>query len=240
MLVFGTCQCSFACMRTLAPMATARTRSKTARKRPPEQGRKHAAFARSRAHILASSVELMAQVGPSATVEQVAAHAGVATSTLYQHFTDREALFTAALVFAQNDWEQWMIAAVAPVPGDLEKLSVSTRLFLRAGQTHPNYGRMTAYSLGPIAEQLPLFTKSIRDHIQALAAKHLIATDRLEERTDAFTACLFGALITQFRKENPKRADTDVELALGLLGIPPSHAKLLAHTKLPPLTKPKA
>ena len=56
-------------------MATARTRSKAARKRPPEQGRKHAAFARSRAHILASTVELMAQVGPSATVEQVAAHA---------------------------------------------------------------------------------------------------------------------------------------------------------------------
>ena len=81
MLVFGTCQCSFACMRTLAPMATARTRSKTARKRPPEQGRKHAAFARSRAHILASTVELMAQVGPSATVEQVAAHAKMLAHT---------------------------------------------------------------------------------------------------------------------------------------------------------------
>jgi AcrR family transcriptional regulator len=182
----------------------------------------------------------MAQVGPSATVEQVAAHAGVATSTLYQHFTDREALFTAALVFAQNDWEQWMLAMVAPVPGDLEKLSVSTRLFLRAGRTHPNYGRMMAYSLGPIAEQLPLFTKSIRGHIQALAAKQLVATDRLQGRINAFTACLFSALITQFRQASPTQADNDIELALGLLGIPPARAKELAHATLPPLTKRKA
>jgi len=223
-------------MPTLAAMAKSRTRTAAARKRPPEQGRKHAAFARSRAHILASTVELMAQVGPSATVEQVAAHAGVATSTLYQHFTDREALFTAALVFAQTEWEQWMLAAIAPVPGDLEKLSLSTRLFLRSGQTHPNYGRMTAYSLGPIAEQLPLFTKSIRDHIQALAAKHMVATDRLQERIDAFTACLFGALIVQFRTANLARADNDIELALGLLGISPVRAKELAHAKLPSLT----
>ena len=224
-------------MRTLAVMATARTRTIAARKRPPQQGRKHAAFARSRAHILASTVELLAQVGPSATVEQVAAHAGVATSTLYQHFADREELFTAALVFAQTEWEQWMLAAVAPVAGDLERLSLSTRLFLRSGQTHPNYGRMTAYSLGPIAEQLPLFTKSIRDDIQALAAKRMVATDRLQERIDAFTACLFGALIVQFRKANPTRADNDIELALGLLGITPSRAKELAHATLPPLTK---
>ena len=240
MRIFGTCQCFSAGVPTLAAMAKARTRTAAARKRPPEQGRKHAAFARSRAHILASTVELMAQVGPSATVEQVAAHAGVATSTLYQHFTDREALFTAALVFAQAEWEQWMLAAVAPVPGDLEKLSLSTRLFLRSGQTHPNYGRMTAYSLGTIAEQLPLFTKSIRDHIQALAAKKLIATDRLQGRIDAFTACLFGALITQFRKASPTQADSDIELALGLLGIPPARAKELAHATLPPLTKRKA
>jgi len=224
-------------MPTLAAMAKSRTRTAAARKRPPEQGRKHAAFARSRAHILASTVELMAQVGPSATVEQVAAHAGVATSTLYQHFTDREALFTAALVFAQTEWEQWMLAAIAPVPGDLEKLSLSTRLFLRSGQTHPNYGRMTAYSLGPIAEQLPLFTKSIRDHIQALAAKKLITSDRLQGRIDAFTACLFGALIVQFRQASPARADNDIELALGLLGISPVRAKELAHATLPPLTK---
>ena len=221
-------------------MVKAVSRSKAARRPSPEQGRKRAAFARSRARILASTVELLAQAGKSPTFEQVAAHAGVATSTLYQHFADREALVTAALMFARDDWEQWMLATVALVPGDLEKISLSARLFLRSGQTHPNYGRMTARSLGRIAEQLPLLATTITMYIQALADKHLIATDRLEERTDAFTACLFGSLVTQLRKENPKRADTDVELALGLLGIPPAHAKLLAHTKLPPLTKSKA
>lgn len=216
------------------------TRSKKAQKPPPERGRKRAAFARSRARILASTVELLAQVGQSATFEQVATHAGVATSTLYQHFTDGEALRSAALMFAHDDWEQWMLATVAPVSGDLEKLSLSARLFLRSGQTHPNYGRMTAYFLGPIVEQLPLHTNTITSHIHALAAKHLIATDHLQERTAAFVNCLFGGLVGQLRHENPARADYDVELALGLLGVPPAHAKFLAHTKLPPLTKPKA
>jgi len=220
-------------------MVNARKRSKAARRLPPERGRKHAAFARSRAHILSATGELLAQVGPSATMEQVAAHAGVATTTLYQHFTDRDALFTAALVSALVDWEQWMLATVAPVSGDLEKLCLSARLFLRSGQTHPNFGRMTARSLGSVAEQLPLFSKSITSHIHGLATKHLIATDRLQERIDAFAVCLVGALIVQFRQENSTRADSDIELALGLLGIPPAHAKQLAHTKLPPLTKPK-
>lgn len=215
-------------------------RPKTVRRLPPDQGRKRAAFARSRARILASTVELLAQVGQSATFEQVATHAGVATSTLYQHFTDGESLRSAALMFAHDDWEQWMLTTVAPVSGDLEKISLSARLFLRSGQTHPNYGRMTAHALGPIAAQLPLLAQPITSHIRALATKHLIATDHLQERTDAFTACLFGALIGQLRHENPARADYDVELALGLLGIPPAHAKFLAHTKLPAFTKPKA
>jgi AcrR family transcriptional regulator len=87
-------------MPTLVVMVRTPRRSNVARKLPPEHGRKRAAFARSRAHILLSTVEVLANLGPSATVEQVAAHAGVATSTLYQHFADREALFTAALVYA--------------------------------------------------------------------------------------------------------------------------------------------
>ena len=221
-------------------MVKARTRSKTVRKLPPEQGRKRAAFARSRARILASTVELLAQVGPSATFEQIATHAGVATSTLYQHFPDGEALRTAASLHVHNDWERWMQAVIAPVSGDLEKLSLSARLFLRSGKTHPNYGRMTAFFLGPIVEQLPLHTNTITSHIRALAAKDLIATDHLEERIDAFAVCLFGALISQLRHENLARADYDVELALGLLGVPPAQARFLAHTKIPPLTKPKA
>jgi len=98
---------------------------------------------------------------------------------------------------------------------------------------------MTAYFLGPIVEQLPLHTNTITSHIHALAAKHLIATDHLQERTAAFVNCLFGGLVGQLRHENPARADYDVELALGLLGVPPAHAKFLAHTKLPPLTKSK-
>lgn len=215
------------------------TRSRTARRPPPEQGRKRAAVARSRARILASTVELLAQVGPNAAFEQIAKHAGVATSTLYQHFPDGEALRTAASLHVHHDWEQWMLATVASVSGDLEKLSLSARLFLRSGQTHPNYGRMTAYFLGPIVEQLPLHTNTITSHIHALAAKHLIATDHLQERTAAFVNCLFGGLVGQLRHEDAARADYDVELALGLLGVPPAHAKFLAHTKLPPLTKPK-
>jgi AcrR family transcriptional regulator len=223
--------------RTLTPMAASRPRAKTSRKKPPEQGRKHAAFARTRAHILNATIELLGGIGPSATIEQVAAHADVAPSTLYQHFTDRQELFTAALVTGHAQWEEWMRTVVQQVPGDLERFALSGRLFLRASQTHPHYARMAAHSLGAIAEQMPLFSRHSGEFIRQLAQKRLIATDRVQQRIDAYTACLFGALIVQFRNENTARADDDIELALSILGVPAARAKALAHAPLPAIAK---
>ena len=223
--------------RTLTRMATTRPRAKATRKKPPEQGRKHAAFARTRTHILNATMELLGDVGPGATIEQVAAHANVAQSTLYQHFADRQELFTAALVTGHSKWEEWMLTVVQQVPGDLERVALSGRLFLRASQTHPHYARMAAHSLGAIAEQMPLFSRLSGEFIRQLAQKRLIATDRVQQRIDAYTACLFGALIVQFRNENTARADDDIELALSILGVPAARAKALAHAPLPAIAK---
>ena len=55
-------------------------------KKSPETGRKAAYVARNRAALIKSAQAIFAELGGAATIEEVAAHAEVAVSTVYKHF----------------------------------------------------------------------------------------------------------------------------------------------------------
>jgi AcrR family transcriptional regulator len=122
-------------------------------------------MARSRAQIIAGAQEVLALVGPQATVDQIAEASNVATSTIYLHFRDRESLFAEALVTAHATWEKWAMGVAATLPRPLDQFVTMARLFVRGGSTHPQYGKMVAHSIGEIGAQLPNFTKGIGVHI---------------------------------------------------------------------------
>ncbi|MGW6277136.1 SbtR family transcriptional regulator [Kribbella sp. NPDC055071] len=52
---------------------------------------------RNRAAILAAATETFAELGPTATTEQVAIRAGVAVGTVFRHFPTKDALLTAIM-----------------------------------------------------------------------------------------------------------------------------------------------
>src|SRR5512140_1582670 len=78
--------------------------------------------------ILAAAEDVFASDGLSARMESIAAHAGVAVGTLYNHFEDRKAL-VAALVRSRRE------ALVARIDGALadvrgEPVSAQLRAYL--------------------------------------------------------------------------------------------------------------
>lgn len=206
-------------------------------KETPPRSRKHAAMERTRAQIVAGAQVVLAELGPNATIEQVAKASTIATSTIYLHFSDRDTLFTEALASAHQTWERWATSAVSTVPKELDRFVTISRLFVRAGITHPVYGKLAAHSVGMIASQLPRFTQQITAQITTLEREGVVSANQLPLRSEAFATCLFGALVSQLRRTNAKRADTTVEIALGLLGIEPREARKLAHAPLPKMKR---
>ena len=72
---------------------------------PAPGGRQAAYSARNRAALIKAAQEVLAEVGPSATIEQLAAHAQVSPTTIYKYFANKEVLFAEA--FSQL-WEEWI------------------------------------------------------------------------------------------------------------------------------------
>jgi AcrR family transcriptional regulator len=105
-------------------------------KRPYTKRRRAELEARTRLRITESAVELHGTLGPARTsVSAVAEHAGVRRSTVYRHFPDELALFTACT----SHW------AASNPPPDLEGWAAiedpEKRLRRALGELYAYYGR---------------------------------------------------------------------------------------------------
>jgi AcrR family transcriptional regulator len=64
---------------------------------------------RTRAGLVRATTELVAELGyPKVTTRAIAARAGVSEATIYRHFPDKRALFTAALLQGHQPIVEWM------------------------------------------------------------------------------------------------------------------------------------
>ena len=194
-------------------------------------------MARRRAALLRSAQQVLATLGPHATIDEFAAVAEVSIATLYKHFGSKEGLIIAAQLDAQASWEAWMNETVSAVDDELEQLVLSFRLLLRIGETHPQSAQIAARSLvaGPI--DFELFTNAVGRRVMHLVAMGVVKVDHVELRLQNVIAGLLAELARQFMtgKPNAAAADVAVEIAISLLGITPAKARKLAHAPLPPL-----
>jgi len=64
---------------------------------------------RTKAALVRAATEVVAELGyPQATTRAIAARAGVSEATIYRHFPDKRALFTAALLQGHQPILEWM------------------------------------------------------------------------------------------------------------------------------------
>lgn len=202
---------------------------------PPNAGRKSAYVARNRKALINSTQRVLADVGPSATIEQFSEAAGISVSTIYKHFKDKDALITAAIIEAMREWEAWSDGILKNVSDPFESLVMPMRLFLRSHETHPLFARMAAQNTDYVLATMASITSTLAAHVAQLTQEKILVIDKPAIRVRNVAACLFAALAHQVTDATATKTDGDnaVEVAIGMLGITPHLAKELAHGKLP-------
>jgi AcrR family transcriptional regulator len=206
---------------------------------PANAGRKSAYVARNRAALLRATQQLLAEVGPDASIDQFAEAAEISVSTIYKHFENKEALIAAAYIDAFHDWELWADELLKGIDDPLEDLVTPMRLFLRLKQSHPLYAAMAARNLADLPRYFHGTEEGLVEHIAELMKAKIIEIEYPAIRIRSISACLLAGLADQLL--NPaateKDADATVEVVLSILGISPAKAKKLAHGPLPVLNK---
>ena len=202
---------------------------------PPNLGRKSAYVARNRAALLRATQRVCAEIGPEASIDQLADAAEVSVSTIYKHFENKDALIEAAYIDAFHEWEVWTDALIEGIEDPLTELVTPMRLFLRVKKTHPLYAAMSARNLADLPKYFHGTEEGLMEHIDELLKAKIIEIDSPAIRIRSISACLLAGLADQLL--NPaateKDADSTIEVVLSILGISAAKAKKLAHAELP-------
>jgi AcrR family transcriptional regulator len=178
--------------------------------------RQAAYSARNRARLIKDAQMVLAEIGPSATIEQIAAHAEVSPTTIYKYFENKDQLFVESLEVAWLDFISW--ANLHPVPGDMLELILDNgRKLLWARKSHPLYADMLHNCLNQMPDFLVLSDKGMGKKIfSALAASGDVKQEDFEKRFVLWTNLYTGILKSIFVTEELSPSEAEVAFAIGL------------------------
>jgi AcrR family transcriptional regulator len=206
-----------------------------AKKLSPETGRKSAYVARNRMSIINAALEVLAENGLHTTMDQVAEASGMAMSTVYKHFKDKDELVATVLIEKFIEWEAWVTEKNAANTDPLEQLVFPMRMFVRMTQTHPSQAKVLLSHFGLMASITPMLEAQLINHIKDLKKAKILTLEDPTTVAKNMHAVLTFAVINQIT--NPKAAASDADLsirtALSMLGISDAKAKKLTEAKLP-------
>jgi len=191
--------------------------------------RQAAYSARNRARLIRDAQELLAEIGPSATLEQIATYAEVSPTTIYKYFENKEQLFAAAL---NEAWVGFLIWANSQkIPGDkLERVLDSGRKLFWARKTHPLFANMLHNCLNQMPDfALQADQGDAKKIFRELAKNGEIKREDFEERyllwSHIYTGLLKSVFVTQ--EITPSEAEVAFAIGLSVWGISDSKAKKL-------------
>jgi AcrR family transcriptional regulator len=198
------------------------------KKKVAEPGGRQAAYsARNRAALVKAGQEVLAEIGPSATIEQLASHAQVSPTTIYKYFENKDELFIQALAEMWKGWLQW--ASLEKAPGSrLEMVLDSGRKIFWARKTHPLFADMLHNCLEQMPNFLVLSDQGIGKKVfSEIAASGEIKQDDFDQRFVLWTNTYTGLLKSVFVYEELTAAEANVAFGIGLSvwGISDAKAK---------------
>lgn len=197
-------------------------------------GRQAAYSARNRARLIKDAQEVLAEIGPSATIEQIASHAEVSPTTVYKYFENKDQLFIEALAEAWVDFLIW--SSQIKTPGDRfeRTLDIGRRVFW-ARQTHPLFAQMLHNSLKDMSEILTLSDKGEgKKAFRAFAASGELKEDNFDERFILWNNLYNGLLKSVFVTEelSPEEANVAFGIGLSVWGVSEAKAKKIVSRPL--------
>lgn len=188
---------------------------------------------RNRLALIKSAQEVLAAIGPDATVEQFVAQAQVSPTTIYNHFYNKEALFKEALAEAWREWIDWAHGGI-PAGESLETMIDVCRKLFRVAKTHPEFSRLIS--------KLLVYPGFIIEAVQAdglLALKRVARLGSLnksefDKRTRLFSYCIAGILhgVLTTNELSPADADVSLGIALGIWNVSPARANSIVSRPL--------
>jgi AcrR family transcriptional regulator len=201
----------------------------------PDKGRKAAYVMRNREALLRSTQEVLAVKGHAVTIEDIADHAQVAVSTIYKHFSDKEALISATMLLGFAEWMTKVQSLGDHLADPLEKLVLPMRLFVRVKTTHPHHARNMVNFLEITTQFLPILETELSEHIQELTKAKLLVCDEPDVAARNLQAVLLSTVVNQVTNQKAKVEDADasIRVALRMVGISEAKARKLTESKIP-------
>lgn len=201
----------------------------------PDKGRKAAYVMRNREALLRSTQEVLAVKGQAVTIEDIADHAQVAVSTIYKHFSDKEALISATMLLGFAEWMTKVQSLGDHLADPLEKLVLPMRLFVRVKTTHPHHARNMVNFLEITTQFLPILETELSEHIQELTKAKLMVCDEPDVAARNLQAVLLSTVVSQVTNQKAKVEDADasIRVALRMVGISEAKARKLTESKIP-------
>ena len=190
-------------------------------------GNRQAAYsARNRAALIKHAQEVLAEVGPSATIEQLAAHAQVSPTTIYKYFNNKEVLFAEALNQLWEEWLNW--SGQTRSPGEpLENVIDAGRKLFRIKQ----HDLILAQVLHNVVKDPQFAMQALQGEgdkvFITLAKMGAIKSEDLEERLILWKNIYTGICVSLYGNEeiSPEEADVALGIGLSVWGISEAKAK---------------
>ena len=201
-----------------------------AAKKQAVTGNRQAAYsARNKARLIKDAQEVLAEIGPSATIEQIAAHAEVSPTTIYKYFENKDELFVQALGAMWHEWVSWAFAQTSTTD-DLEAVIEVNRRLFRAKETHPDFARV----LHNTVKEMPDFfiqadEQTAKRVLRELASSGQLIAENFEYRYQLWESAGLGLLASVHVTETLSPAEADIALGIGMSvwGISEAKAKRL-------------
>jgi AcrR family transcriptional regulator len=193
-------------------------------------GNRQAAYsARNKARLIKDAQIVLAEIGPSATIEQIADHAEVSPTTIYKYFENKDHLFVEALSEAWLDFILW--ANQNMTSGNMLEITLDAgRKLFWAKKTHPLFANMLHNCLAQLPDFLDQSDKGEgRKVFRALASSGDLKHEDFEERFVLWTGIYTGLLKSVFVTEDLSPSEAEVAFGIGLSvwGISDAKAKKL-------------
>ena len=195
--------------------------------------RQAAYTARNRANLVLAAQRVLAEIGPEATIEQVAEIAQVSPTTIYKYFPNKEILFTEALSQIWAEWVAWAYAGRPPGESLESVLSVARMLFW-VKQTHPLFAKILHNTLSNPDFLIKAVSEPGRIAFKKLVEQGELAKENFEVRVMLYAYSLAGILTSVHVTEtmSPTPAEQALVIALRIFDVSEAKAKKAISRKL--------
>ena len=192
-------------------------------------GNRQAAYsARNRAALIKAGQEVLAEIGPGATIEQIADHAQVSPTTIYKYFASKEVLFAEALGEIYERWVTWAYNGT-PRGGSLETTLDTGRKLFWVKQSHPLFAKILHNTLRDPSFVIMATKNGAESVFKNHAELGILNNEDFDKRFIVWSYSYAGILtaVHVTGELSPTEADESLGLALSIWGLSEAKAKKL-------------